>query len=58
LQLGEVFDFEGNNVTLKDWSVTSSASSWIKLSDSVNIDKLEQLSFDVNPPDNTIGSKF
>lgn len=29
INLGRIFDLESNDVTLKDWSVTSSASKWV-----------------------------
>ena len=34
--MGNVFDLEGNMVTLVDWYVDDFASKWVKLSDSVN----------------------
>jgi hypothetical protein len=56
VKLGKVFDFERNKVTLSDWSVTSSASKWVKLASSVKVDALDELSFEVDPPKDAVDS--
>lgn len=58
VKFGRIFDFEGNKVTLSDWSVTSSASKWVKLSSSVKTDSLNSLSFDITPPSDSIDATF
>jgi hypothetical protein len=38
--LGNIFDLEGNKVTLVDWYVDDFASKWVKLASSVNKEDL------------------
>lgn len=36
IDLGKIFDLEGNKVTLVDWYVDDFASKWVKLASKVN----------------------
>ena len=52
--LGLVSDLENNKVSLVDWSVSDFASKWLKLSSTVNIGNLVEVSFDVDIPADTL----
>ena len=51
--LGIVSDLEENKVSLVSWSVTDFAKKWLKLSSTVNIGNLVEVSFDFDIPADT-----
>lgn len=53
VNLGIVSDLEDNKVSLVSWSVTDFAKKWLKLSSTVNIGDLVEVSFDVDIPADT-----
>jgi hypothetical protein len=51
--LGLVSDLENNKVSLISWSVTDFAKKWLKLSSTVNIGNLVNVSYDIDIPADT-----
>ncbi len=53
MTLGLVSDLEDNKVSLISWSVSDFAKKWLKLSSTINIGNLVDVSFDIDIPVNT-----